>query len=446
MQVTTFKEAEKYLYDHIPYTKKYKYPADLGIKRTKRLVELLGNPQEKIKVIHVAGTSGKGSTSYLVSVLLQACGFSTGLYIKPHILDIRERFQINNAFLSEEKFIFYVNQVIPFVEEIEKTDLGMPTYFEINVALAYYIFYKEKIDYAVIETGLGGLYDGTNVVENKNKFFVISKIGFDHTEILGNTYKEIAFQKAGIIKPFNQGISIGQQTDAENVIAQKVEEKNALMQWLRLHKNISNIHFENDKTVFDFRFGNIKLDNLHLGLLGTYQAENVSLALATAILISKRDNFKLDFENMRKVLNTAHLPARFELREKCGKTLIIDGAHNPQKIEAMLETLDRLYPNKKFDFLVAFKKEKDIHEIIRQLLEKANHITVTSYFTKNQEVIAISEDLDKIEKNFKEFGFTDYTIIPDSKNALEYGLDKSKKMLIITGSMYFISELYSTLK
>lgn len=446
MQVTTFKEAEKYLYDHIPYTKKYKYPADLGIKRTKRLVELLGNPQEKIKVIHVAGTSGKGSTSYLVSVLLQACGFSTGLYIKPHILDIRERFQINNAFLSEEKFIFYVNQVIPCVEEIEKTDLGMPTYFEINVALAYYIFYKEKIDYAVIETGLGGLYDGTNVVENKNKFFVISKIGFDHTEILGNSYEEIAFQKAGIIKSFNQGISIGQQADAENVIAQKVQEQHASMQWVRKNKHITNVRLKNKKTLFDFNFGNLQLKNISLGLLGNYQAENAGLALAAVFLIAKRDNFELKIEALRTACNTAHLPARFEVLEKREKRIIIDGAHNPQKIEAMLETLKELYPKRKFNFLVAFKKEKDIHEILRLILKEASHITVTSYFTKNQEVIAISEDVQKIEEIFKEFEFTDYTLITDSKKALEYGLENSKDLLIITGSMYFISELYPILK
>ncbi len=168
MQIKTLSQFEAYLKTRIP-TREALFVGDLGLQRAKYFMRLLGNPQNKLKVIHIAGTSGKGSTAYLTSQLLQSQGFRVGLSISPHIFDIRERIQINNQLPTEKLILGYFNQILPTIEKMEKCRYGTPTYFEILVGLAYYIFAKEKLDYAVIETGLGGRLDGTNTVTNKNK-------------------------------------------------------------------------------------------------------------------------------------------------------------------------------------------------------------------------------------------------------------------------------------
>ncbi len=203
MKKTIFKNYSQilsYLYGFIPDRYSLKFSGQAGIERTKYLLQLLDNPQEKIKVIHIAGTSGKGSTAYLISKLLQHHGFKVGLQVSPHLIDIRERFQINNQLIPEELFVRTFQEIKPTIEKAKNSHWGKLTFFEILVSFAFYFFWKNKVDYAVMETGLGGLYDGTNVVENKNKLVVLTKIGLDHQWILGSTYEKIASQKAGIIK------------------------------------------------------------------------------------------------------------------------------------------------------------------------------------------------------------------------------------------------------
>ncbi len=154
MKITTFKQAKQFLYNQIPSTE-YRFPGELGLNRTKYLLKLLGNPQNKLKVIHIAGTSGKGSTAYLISSLLLAHGFKVGLHISPHLTDIRERIQINNELITEKEFTTYVNKLIPVIEEVRKSSYGTPSYFEIQVAMAYLLYFEKRVDYAVMATGLG---------------------------------------------------------------------------------------------------------------------------------------------------------------------------------------------------------------------------------------------------------------------------------------------------
>ena len=171
--------------------------------------------QEKLNIIHVAGTSGKGSTCYLISSLLKFHGFKVGLHQSPHLTDVRERFQMNNKIISEEEFIFYLNKIIPIINMVGKTFHGSLTYFEILVGLAYFIFYDKKIDYVVMETGLGGWFDATNVVERPDKLAVLTTIGLDHANILGKTIEEIALQKGTPTVPGKRN-EFANRTPAEN--------------------------------------------------------------------------------------------------------------------------------------------------------------------------------------------------------------------------------------
>lgn len=252
--IDSFAKAKKYLFDHIPTASPQKFPGELGLKRTKYLLQLIGNPQEKIKIIHVAGTSGKGSVCFYISRLLQTSGFKVGLHISPHLVDVRERCQINNKLIDEKTFYQSLNKIVPYVDQVTKSKYGKPTYFEILVALVFSIFSQRKVDYAVIETGLGGLLDGTNVVSRKDKLCVLTKIGFDHMTILGNTLTQIARQKAGIIQKNNQVISINQQTSVKKVIEKKAKTTGSQLLFIKKGINFEKIAPFKNGLIYDFVF------------------------------------------------------------------------------------------------------------------------------------------------------------------------------------------------
>lgn len=223
--INSFKEAIDFFKSTIPVTAVKKFPGAKGLERQERLLELLGNPQDKIKVIHIAGTTGKTSTVKIINDLLIGQGFKVGLTVSPHLIDIRERIQINNELISEEDFVKNLNAIMPAIKEVAKSKLEMPTYFEVMVALFYYSFGKAKVDYAVIETGMGGTNDGTNTIHSENKIAVITPIGLDHTKILGKTISEIAQKKAGIINKFNPVFSAPQNINAVKVLNERAKQK-----------------------------------------------------------------------------------------------------------------------------------------------------------------------------------------------------------------------------
>jgi len=428
-KIKNFTEAEQFLALHIPKTSQQTFPGELGLKRAKYFLHLLGEPQEKLKIIHVAGTSGKGSTCYLISSLLAGQGFKVGLHQSPHLTDVTERFQIyterSRSIISKKEFIFYLNKIIPMID-------AHLTYFEILVGLAYLIFYEKKVDYAVIETGLGGWYDGTNVVSRPDKLAVLTKIGLDHTNILGKIIEKIALQKAMIINEKSQAISIDQDTEVEKVIKQVAEEKQA------------KLHFVPPLSP--------ALGGTRLGLIGEYQKENAGLALAVINFLGKRDGFLVDQEKIKKVFETAHFPGRFDIKKilpagrQVPKTVIFDGAHNPQKMEAFIGSLIKKYPDKKFNFLVAFKKGKDYKKILKIIIPWANSIILTSFFTEDQDMINASENPNKIGLTLSKVeGFNNFKINLSLKKAWEE-IIKKKEPIVVTGSLYLIGEIFKLIK
>ena len=393
-------------------------------------MHLLGDPQEKLKIIHVAGTSGKGSTCYLISSLLESQGFKVGLHQSPHLTDVTERFQINNQNISKEDFVDYLNKIIPIInrKDVINHVSTKLTYFEILVGLAFYIFSEKKVDYAVMETGLGGWYDGTNVVTRPDKLSVITKIGLDHTAILGATIEKIALQKAMIITPKSQAISIYQEPKVEKVIRGVANIKEA------------NIVFVN------------RLNRLNrLGLIGEYQKENAGLALTAVYYLSLRDKFKINQKKIKQVFETAHFPGRFDVKKIKGKTVIFDGAHNPQKMEAFIKSLVKKYPGKKFNFLLAFKKGKDYKEMLKMIISLVgtSKIILTSFLTENQDMINASEKPEVINDQLNQLNRlnrlnqkkSEIRIIPDLKKAWSTVL-KEDGIIVVTGSLYLVGEIF----
>ena len=441
MKLLTFKQAEKFLALHIPRNSAQTFPGEMGLKRTKYFLHLLGKPQEKLKIIHVAGTSGKGSVCYLISSLLASQGFKVGLHQSPHLTDVTERFQIStstslstsNQIISKEEFVNCLNKIIPIVNLVGKTFYGSLTYFEILVGLAYFIFYDKKVDYAVIETGLGGRYDGTNVVFRSDKLSILTKIGLDHTNILGKTIEKIAFQKAMIINNKSQAISINQEQSAKKVIEDVVKKKQA-------------------KIIF-IRSLSPALGGTRLGLIGEYQKENAGLALATVNFLSKRDGFIINQNKMNEVFEKAVFPGRFDIkkilpagRQVANKTVIFDGAHSPPKMKAFMGALIQKYPGIKFNFLLSFKKGKDYQGMLKMMIPWANSIILTSFFTDNQDIINVSEEPKKMGFTLSEVeGFNNFTIIPSLKEAWKEILEK-KEPIVVTGSLYLVGEIYRLIK
>ena len=445
MQIKTLTQFEAYLKTRIP-TREALFVGQLGLKRAKYFMKLLGNPQNQIKVIHIAGTSGKGSTAYLASHLLQSQGFRVGLSISPHIFDIRERIQINNQLPSEKLLFKYFNQILPIVKKMETCRYGAPTYFEIIVGLAYYIFAQEKMDYAVIETGLGGRLDGTNTVDSKDKICLLTKIGLDHTEILGNTIAEITKEKVGIIGKQNIVISNWQSVTSNQIIIDRCKEKNANLYFIKPQKNYSLISSNKTATIFDFNFAKDNFKNIKLGLLGQHQVENCSLALACLSVLASRDKFAIDESKMRSALQKISIPGRMEIR-KIGKTnLIIDGAHNPQKMTAFIASLKIIFPKQNFDFILAFRKGKDFRNILTEILPVADHIFLTDFSLSNQENSSSSTDSKEIASYFKKEKFSNFSIIENNQKEILATIKKGKKSIVLTGSLYLIGSVYGYLE
>ncbi len=442
----TYLQAVKYLYHFIPDRESLKYSGINGVLRTKFLLKLLDNPQEKIRVIHIAGTSGKGSTAYLTSILLKDHGFKVGLQVSPHLLDLRERLQINNALISKEDFCQILNEIIPSIEKAKETEWGKLTFFEILVCLTFYYFAKRKVDFAVMETGLGGIYDGTNVVENPSKIVILTRMGFDHQWILGNTLSAITEQKAGIIKGGNKVITLNQGESAMRIIEKKVSKERGELHVITKNKNYKNVEVTFNSTTFDFGFEDLVLKNIELNLIGFYQAENCALALTVLYLLGKEYGFKLSETQIRKALRAAIFHGRFESFLIGGGRVIVDGAHNPQKMRALTATLNHLYPGIKLNFLIAFKKEKDYKNMLKYIVEKAQTITLSDFSLEGQDLRHLSENPEKLKEILNQLKFYRYKIVKNNKRLIEDEIISSKKPLIITGSLYFIASIYSVLQ
>lgn len=441
--VSTFSQAISYLRRSVP-NHKNRFPGNLGLTRQKEILRLLNNPQNKIKIIHFAGTSGKGSSAFYLSSLLISHGFNVGLTLSPHLLDIRERFQINNKLISQKEFVFYLNQIIPVIEKVKQTELGKPTFFEILIALSFYIFYQKKVDYAVVETGLGGLMDGTNTITSPDKICVFTKFGLDHTQILGPNISSIASQKAGIIHPKNPVFSINQIPNGQSVLNQFVLKNKTSITYIKPKINFKNIHHHKLSITYDFNFQGLSIPKLKLNTIGLYQVENSALSLSVFKFISTRDHFSLNIAKIRQSLLHAKFYGRVDVRQLENKLMILDGAHNPQKMNALIKSLKTFFPNQKFTFILAFKKRKDFSKMIKNIIPLAQNIIITKFIVTSQDMIQISQPIKNLVDIFQKSNFPYFEIISDNADAIKKSLT-SDKNIVVTGSLYLLSQVYPIL-
>lgn len=407
------------------------------LERMRILLNLLGNPQDKFKSVLVGGTSGKGSTAYLISHILTTSSYKTGLTLSPHLQKMNERLQINGQNISDERFVDLLNSVIPAIKKMEKMEIGAPSYFEILIAMAFLYFSKEKVDIAVVEVGMGGEFDATNTVYPL--VAVLTNVSLDHTDILGKTVQKIAKTKAGIIKKLKIN-------EKELIVVSGVKQP-AVIKIIEERCNKVGAKL--------YRLGkDFKLSNLKLSLFGEYQKENASLAIETVRQLADF-GFKVTDEDIEKALSTAFFPGRFEVKKlkikNCKLKIVLDGAHNPTKMKAFISSLKKLFPKQKKVFLVAFKNDKDIKGMLRQILEVADEIVATEFQAKtdtNLHASASAEDVKSQILNLK--SGRKVMVEKDSGKALKIGLKtvqqfNAQAIIVVTGSLYLVGEIRNKL-
>lgn len=343
----------------------------LGLDNIVNLMNKLGNVQDSLKVVHIAGTNGKGSTSAYITQILIEAGYTVGRYTSPAVFDYMEMFTINNINISEDEYAVNMTIIKKAIDEMEAEHMTLPTPFEIETALAYLYFYRNKCDIAIIETGMGGRLDATNIVKSP-LVSVLTSISKDHSRFLGETLEEITFNKAGIIKKNCPVVSAIQCDEAAKVIKEEAIKNNSK---LIVCNELQNVRFNNDKTYG--RYVGISNEfNVETSMLGTFQIHNIPTAIET-ILALKSEGFFIYKENIENGIKNASISGRCE-RINDTPAIYIDGGHNPGAALNLKNTLEMYFTNRKLVYIIGVLADKDYDTVLSVTGGFANHIiTVT---------------------------------------------------------------------
>ncbi len=405
-----------------------------GLERISALLDCLNHPEDDLKIIHVAGTNGKGSTSAMISSILQENGYQVGLFISPYLESFNERIQVNSKPINKEKLADLVDEMKPIVEKVAKTDVGQPTQFEIITAMGFKYFKEIDVDFVVLEVGLGGTYDATNVITPI--LSIITSIGLDHQAILGDTLEEIAGEKAGIIKKEIPVITAVTKNGPFAVIKNKAEEMNATLHALEKNFHIERIDNSINGQTFNYEFLNEKLE-FSISFLGQHQIRNASLAV-TAAKIMKTLGYKINDSYLYKGLKKATWPGRLEIMQK-KPYIILDGAHNEQATEVIAKTIKELF-DKKIVLVLGILSDKNYTKMISDLvpLAKEAFITAPDYYRATDTEMLANEAKKHCENVFEVKGVS---------NAIDKAIEISNKddLILITGSLYTVGEARSHL-
>lgn len=341
-----------------------------SLDRMQLLMEKLGNPEKQLKCVHIAGTNGKGSTSAFLASIAIAGAVKVGVYTSPHLERINERILINSDEISDESFIYLTERVTPLVKEVEE-ELDEVLYsFEILTAIALTYFCEQNCELVILEAGIGGRLDATNVIETPLAA-VITSIGLDHTKVLGETKEEIASEKAGIIKQKGTVVFPEMTAEINSVILQKAKKEQDEVVQVK-ETDSQQIELSEEESVFTYK----TLQNLSIHLLGRHQISNASLAVETAQILAQK-GYAIDEQAIRKGLTDARWPGRME-KINHEPTVIIDGAHNPEGIAHLNKNLLRLFPDDLLIFVVGMMKDKAYMDMLRTVFPQAKQMLTVS--------------------------------------------------------------------
>lgn len=387
----------------------------------------LGDPHNKLRAIHLAGSNGKGSTVNVLREMLENAGYRVGAFTSPHLTRVNERMTINGKQIPDEQFLQYMNNVASIIEANYNGDY--PSFFEVVTLIMFQYFAHEEVDFALIETGLGGRLDATNVITPLVS--IITTISLEHTAFLGETYAKIAFEKAGIIKE-GVPVVVGVKNKEALATIQKVaQERHASC--LVLGHDFNVIAQEQEMGMQSFHYHNAHLDltDIQLKMAGAHQIANASLAITTMDLLREKGLIHLSEESMRQALQHAQWAGRFE---QFPNNIVLDGAHNSEGTAALIRTLQKVYPNQRYRFIYAALSDKDHANSIALMDAVATSISFTQIGLPNampaEQLAMLSTHQDKrYNKNWK------YIV----SEVIQH--KDQQDIVVITGSLYFIAEV-----
>ncbi len=433
--VKTYSQALDYIYSFVDYslTRNLRYsPEKFDLKRMRAFLELLNNPQENFKVIHVAGTKGKGSTAAMIASILEANSFKTGFYTSPHMIDFSERIQIGNDLISHKEITDYVNQLEPFIKKVPEL-----TTFEIITGLAFKYFSDHKVEFGVIEVGMGGRFDATNVV--KPLISVITSISFDHTKVLGKTLKKIAFEKAGIIKENVPVIVAKQKASPLNEIKRIARErKSKLIYTPELYQTESRSYSLGGQS-FSIMKEKGTFADISIPLLGDHQIDNALTAFA-CIEELKNQSITIGANAITKGFRTVKWPGRFEIINR-KPLVIIDGAHNLDSFKKLSETIIKYVREKKIILIFGASEDKAVVSMLKTI----QPLIKTLIITRSEHPRAM--DLNKIGDIAESLNIT-FEVEGNIKNAIGKALTEcdEKTAIIASGSIFIAGAVKEILK
>ncbi|WP_371371571.1 folylpolyglutamate synthase/dihydrofolate synthase family protein [Sporomusa aerivorans] len=405
-----------------------KFGINLGMARIERLLELMQHPERRFKTIHVTGTNGKGSTTAMLAAILAASGIKTGMYTSPHLVDYPERMIVNGQEITQEAFAQAIDYTSKFVDQMLADGFEQPTEFEVITAAAFYYFAAVGVEYAVIEVGLGGLLDSTNVIIPE--ISAITNVTLEHTDRCGSTIAEIARHKAGIIKA---GVPVvtAAQGEALAIIKETAASKNAQVYAKEEHffSQFKGLAQGQQQILVDA--GELGKVEAALNLIGFHQLENSAVAVTAALILGKKDS-RITELAIGKALAEVCWPGRFEIVPG-EPVIIIDGAHNPDGARVLRQNLDQVFPGKDITFALGILRDKDVSGIIRALIRQTDTVVTVqplSYRAATPEEVAREIQARRVE----------------AAATIGSGIERAKELagadgiVCVAGSLYLIGE------
>ncbi|MDP3788915.1 MAG: folylpolyglutamate synthase/dihydrofolate synthase family protein [Candidatus Omnitrophota bacterium] len=434
----TYQDALKYLDSLVNYEKasNFDYKKSLKLERMQSFSARCGDPHKNIKAIHVAGTKGKGSVSSFINSILMEAGYGVGLYTSPHLVSFRERIRINGVPISEEDMARLMTKMMPHIETMERED-ERPTYFETCTMIAFLYFKENNVDFIVLETGMGGRLDSTNIVNPL--ISVITPISYDHVRHLGTALEDIAFEKCGIIKNNSVVVSSSQSPDALTVIKRVTSEKNAKFYLAGKDSFCKKIYSDLDKQTFSLITRCGEYPHLDIKLLGDFQIENASTAVLAIEGLRHYDIF-IDKSAVSAGLLNARWPGRFEILRK-KPFIIVDGAQNGQSALMLRKAVRYTLKYRKLLLILGIMSDKDVENICKELSSIADYVITT----KSRSDRAASPEF--LRERMLHYKNIDVVTAVSVCEALDKALAVAGKddAILVTGSLYVAGEAMEVL-
>ncbi|SDN56977.1 dihydrofolate synthase / folylpolyglutamate synthase [Paenibacillus sp. yr247] len=413
-----------------------------GLQRMQLLMDKLDHPERRLKFIHVAGTNGKGSTCAYLSSVLQTCGYDVGTFTSPYLEKYTNRIQVNGVDIEDDVLLRLVNEIKPIVDEIAETEVGSPSMFEISTALAILYFGKVAYpDYVVWETGLGGRLDSTNIVNPV--VTIITNVGHDHMDILGNTLEQVAAEKAGIIKAGVPVITAVEPNEVWRVIEQTAKDKKATLYSLGGQFNFSHVSSELDKQTFDFSGPFRNLKGVPISLNGQHQLKNAAVAVMTLEVLRQYYACIVDDEDLYKGLKETRWPGRLEMISNEPR-ILLDGAHNPEGAATLAAALQSVYRYRKLHLMMGMLSTKNHTGYLRHILPLVDTLIFTEPdFHKKGDASMLAELASELLHDMNRM--VDIVVERDWKKALETLISRTEQddLAVVSGTLYLISDVRS---